>query len=226
MDLEKELEGVENKENIISWVKSEIDKANFEGQKKANRHAKNTKERYKDTWGRFEINPDDEDFEDKVNQLADSMDELKSLKDGGKKTPEYLKLERELKKISDSLESERKEKEDLKRSNFSKSVRDRVLDAMKKNEVVDDDLADLFMNRLNISDHNQNPNDVTFTEKFESKTIFEGIKDYIDSKPHFKKSSGHAGGGSAEGKQKSGTFGDQQKLSPMQKIALAHSKKG
>ena len=126
MDLGKLLEGHEKKDEILSYFQTEIEKASFEGSKKANSEAKNVRERFKKNWSAFDLDPDSSDFEEKLLNLKDSLEDYKALKSGDKKNPEILKLQRDLEKITQTLEAEKKEKESLKKANFSKSVKEMV----------------------------------------------------------------------------------------------------
>jgi hypothetical protein len=214
-DIKKALEGHQKAEDILKLVeahagevaKTEGEKAAIEAKRKANSEAKNIRERFKKTWEDFEIDPDADDFEDKITALKDA---LKKAKDGGGRNEGELKtlmarIEKAEKKAADAEAREKEAKARARRKDAESAI---ITALTEKKAIKPQILLNSIMPNIKIAEsedaaHIYKVGDDEFS-------IQDGIAKFLEANPEFIANatrpggdSGHLKGGDGSPKKQS-----------------------
>jgi hypothetical protein len=208
MEIEKILEGFDKKDDVLSYIEKIKTDSALEASRKANSEAKGLRTRLKSIYEKLGVEGEGEEVESKVSELAEILK-------NPSKNPEILVLNKKIETILKEKEEEKAEKEKLKKETYMTKVRNAVLSELKANSALDDDLAEVFVSKVNIYDLNTPIESLTLTD---GKPLSQGVKEYFDSKPHLKANTSLPGGGSHSDTSTARSVAT-QKLTPAQKIA-------
>jgi hypothetical protein len=186
MDIEKILEGFDKKNDVLNYIEKIKTDSALEASRKANSEAKGLRTRLKSIYDKFGLESDDPESETKIGDIAEVLK-------NPNKNPEITALNKKIETIMKELDGEKKEKQGLKKENYHKKLTELIKGEMKANKALDDDLADVFLSKIDISDLNTPIENLVFND---GKPISQGIKEYFTSKPHLTANTSHPGGGS------------------------------
>lgn len=222
-DLDKILGDFDKKKDIIALFEKAKEEAAKTGAYEASKEAGNYRHRIKDIKKLIEplkIDVDSDSASDSINELLNKL--ASGPKIAGEKDSELQSLQKQIDGINKLLEDEKKKNELLEKDGFVKGVKSNINKALTEQKALDPDIADIIYNKLDLSDHKLSPEAVVF--KDDGKNIFDGVKGYLESKPHLKLNGSLPGGGSTENNGATGGSPTGTKLTPAQKIAAGFAR--
>jgi hypothetical protein len=218
MDIQTLLEGFDKKAEVLAYVEKIKTESAIEASRKANNEAQGLRGRLtkaKGVLARFDIDPDQEDAETKAEEIYTRVKPKDLSKD-----PDIAKLTKIISDLQKEREAEKKELQDAKHDAYIKGTRAKVQKALLDEKALDTDLEEIIISKLEL--------DGTEELKFKGengKPLVEGIKDYLDAKPHFRQNTTLPGGGSSENNGQTRAVNQPTKLSASEKIAQGLKKK-
>lgn len=203
-------------------VKKAEEKSGKEASKKANAEAKNVRERYKKSWLKLELDPEDDEFDDNVKKLKElhegNITELEELKDekgkkgekGNKDIQDLTKLVKELQKSNEKLttnltESEKTGKEKTKKVNRS-GVESEIISILTEGKAIKPKLLlPTIMESVKLENEDGDEFSAKYVHGDDELEIKVGVNKFLEENPEFVSNNGSPGGESGGHKGGSGT---------------------
>lgn len=188
-DAIKALEGLENGADLVSAVRTALNKANNE--------AKGLRTRAKTLAETLGVDMDAEDYDD---QLAGVKSSLEAMKAGGAKPDEVGKklaeLEKQLKAMTAESEANKKAAEEATAKRAASVRRSALVEALTKAGAIKPaELARLLEDRVKVMDNDT----VVYLDGEAEIDVVAGATKYLEANPEFKANTGRPGAGSAPG---------------------------
>lgn len=189
-DLVKALEA--HVSGLEDSIKAEKEKGTTEV-KKRNSEAEGLRKFKKAMTDKLGFDPDEHELDDFV---ADIVDRLKEEKPDPKKDPQYKSLQKQVDKLTKTLETERQEKEDLRSRNQRSLMRSKLTKAFDNKAIGADLLADNLINsgKVKVDDDGET---VVFVNGDETIEFDKGIEDVLKNRQDLAKNGQKPGGGSS-----------------------------
>jgi hypothetical protein len=240
-DLKKSLEGNDKKDDILKMVddhtkesvKTESEKAAKEASQKANKEAKNIRERFKSKWKDLEIDPDDDDFDEKFEEIKKAKTELEALKkkadddDKGdnkeiKKLTDLVgKLQKSLEKSEEKIEASEKKVIKAKVDGRKKDIEKDIISMLTEKKAIKPKvLLPTLMQTIDVSEIENdefNPQ-IKLGDGDDEKeySITDGVGKFLEDNPEFISNNGSPGGNSGD-KGGKGSPGEESEISERRK---------
>ena len=188
-DAIKALEGMENGADLVSAVRTALNKANNE--------AKGLRTRAKTLAETLGVDMDAEDYDDQLTGIKSSLEAMKS---SGAKPDEVGKklaeLEKQLKAMTTESEANRKAAEEATAKRAASVRRSALVEALTKAGAVKPaELAKLLEDRVKVLDNDS----VVYLDGETEIDVVAGATKYLEANPEFRANRGQPGAGSAPG---------------------------